>query len=87
MTHETHGEEQVLHDTEEVRCAIYARSATANPGAIEAQIKACREATGTKGWVVLDDYVEVDEGESGKKVKKTGSAEASGSGKNQPTSV
>ena len=49
-----------------VRCAIYARSATApNAESIQVQIRDCREAAATKGWDVLDELIEVDEGKSG----------------------
>jgi len=68
MAYETHAENQVPQDAGQVRCAVYARSAiTPNPESIKAQIKACRDAALSRGWGVLDDYIELDGGKSGER--------------------
>jgi len=51
----------------QVRCAIYARSATGAAGsiAIENQIRSCREFAESKGWQVMNSLIHVDAQVSG----------------------
>jgi DNA invertase Pin-like site-specific DNA recombinase len=67
MTIEIGTEHQVPAKVEAgVRCAIYARSATSQGSeSINAQLSQCREAAERKGWVVLEQYLAVDQGQSG----------------------
>jgi DNA invertase Pin-like site-specific DNA recombinase len=52
-----------------IRCAIYARTATTTSAEIDAgiveQIDRCREAAKKNGWVVAEDFVRIDRGQSG----------------------
>jgi site-specific DNA recombinase len=52
---------------ENVRCAIYARSATTDscPRSIEEQVRICKKHANAAGWVVLEDFVRADIGVSG----------------------
>jgi len=49
-----------------VRCAIYARTATASgTKAIDVQVGECRRKADRKGWIVMDAFVAKDQGKSG----------------------
>ena len=67
MSSETHVEQGVpAAGRGRLCCAIYARSATSpNKESIEAQIAGCRDVAASKGWEILEEFAEVDEGNSG----------------------
>jgi site-specific DNA recombinase len=52
-----------------IRCAIYARCASAKQGVesceVDAQIRQCRKYAGEKGWTVVEECVRADVGGSG----------------------
>jgi hypothetical protein len=80
MSKESQTEQQVSPENGRIRCAIYARTATAPAReSIERQIQVCREEAAKLGWEVLEAFIAVDEGRSGDTVAETefGSEDAS----------
>ena len=56
--------------TEIIKCAVYARYSTNNQreASIEDQIRKCKDAAKSKGWVILDEHIYFDKAQTGTKI-------------------
>jgi len=59
-----------MRENESIKCAIYARYSSNNQreASIEDQIRKCREAAKSKGWIILEDHIYYDKAQSGTQI-------------------
>jgi len=59
-----------MRENECIKCAIYARYSSNNQreASIEDQIRKCREAAKSKGWIILEDHIYYDKAQSGTQI-------------------
>ena len=59
-----------MKKNESIKCAIYARYSSNNQreASIEDQIRKCKEAAKSKGWIILEDHIYYDKAQSGTQI-------------------
>jgi len=60
----------IMRENDLIKCAIYARYSSNNQreASIEDQIRKCREAAKSKGWIILEDHIYYDKAQSGTQI-------------------